>query len=110
MAAKTKVYIKPDSFLAWVAAKNLRADCMALVLGNTIHLYNTSAIDFLKNKKWVLHELKHVEQYEALGILSFLYHYIKESLKKGYYKNAFEVAARNAEDDAYLLDKYELVY
>ncbi|HTN47606.1 MAG TPA: DUF4157 domain-containing protein [Flavipsychrobacter sp.] len=108
-ASKTKVYIKTDSWLAFLAARKLRAGAVAIVFGNTIHLYKTRPGDFLANRSWVLHELKHVEQYQRYGLLKFLYHYLRESFNKGYFNNALEIEARNAENDGSLLDKFEIM-
>ena len=42
----------------------------------------------------VAHELKHVEQIEALGFFRFYYRYFKEQLKHGHIYNTFEIVAR----------------
>lgn len=91
-------YIKENSWLAKIAAKKLRSSNVAMVLGKTIHLYNTSKEDFLKNKKWVKHELCHVQQFKRYGYLTFIGMYLLESLRKGYYNNKFEKEARTAEE------------
>ena len=91
-------YIKENSWLAKIAAKKLRTSGVAMVLGNTIHLYNTSKEEFLQNTKWVKHELCHVQQFKQHGYLGFIIKYLWESLKKGYYNNQFEVEARKAEE------------
>lgn len=106
---KIKVCLKPDSFLAFIAARKLRVLSVAIVFGRTIHLHNVSAQKFLADKRWVLHELKHVEQYERLGFVKFIYTYLRESIKNGYYNNGLEIEARNAEQEDYLLEKYEVV-
>lgn len=80
-----------------------------MVLGRTIHLHNTTAENFLERRSWVLHELKHVAQYDRYGIPGFLWRYLLASGKSGYYLNIFEVEARNAEKEISLLDKYRLV-
>lgn len=69
-----------------------------MVLGKTIHLYNTTEAEFLKNEKWVKHELCHVKQFEEHGYFLFIIKYIWESIRKGYYNNRFEVEAREAEE------------
>ena len=91
-------YIKENSWLAKIAAIKLRSSSVAMVLGKTIHLHNASKEDFLQNKKWVKHELCHVQQFKQHGYLLFIIKYVWESLKKGYYNNKFEVEARAAED------------
>lgn len=45
----------------------------------------------------IRHELRHVEQWYALGPVKFLARYLWESLRHGYYNNPFEVDARSAE-------------
>jgi hypothetical protein len=91
-------YIKENSWLAKIAAIKLRSSSVAMVLGKTIHLHNTTKQEFLQNKKWVKHELCHVQQFKHHGYLLFLIKYVGESLKKGYYNNKFEVEARAAEE------------
>jgi hypothetical protein len=90
--------IKENSWLAKIAAKKLRSSSVAMVLGNTIHLHNTSKEEFLQDKKWLKHELCHIEQFKKHGYIIFLIKYLCESLKKGYYNNKYEVAARAAEE------------
>lgn len=91
-------HIKEKSWLAKIAAKKLRSNSVAMVLGNTIHLHNSTKTEFLQNTKWVKHELCHVQQFKQHGYLGFLVKYLWESLKKGYYNNKFEVEARAAEE------------
>ena len=104
-----QVKIKERSLIAKLAARKLRSRCVALVLGNTIHLHNTTAKDFLSNKQWLLHELKHVEQYSRDGFWRFLWKYLIESVKKGYRNNRYEVEARAAENDGQLLNDYIII-
>ncbi len=96
---KYRVKIKENSWLARIAAWKLKGHGAALVFGSTIYLYNVSRKDFLDDEAWVRHELKHIEQYQQLGKLPFLWFYFIEWIQKGYYKNRFEVAARNAEKE-----------
>jgi hypothetical protein len=103
-----KVRIKENSWLARLAAKKLRFHRIAIVLGHTIYLYNVSLETFLNSKRWVIHELMHVEQYEREGWLNFAWQYIVDYVKVGYYDNKFEIEARNAETDETLLNKYDL--
>ncbi|MGG9971035.1 DUF4157 domain-containing protein [Ferruginibacter sp. SUN002] len=93
----SKVKIKENSFLAKLAAKKLHTTSVAMVLGNTIHLYNTKKEDFLKNESWVKHELCHVQQFKHYGFIKFILLYLWESIKNGYTNNRFEVEARAAE-------------
>ena len=95
---KHSFYIKGNSWLAKIAAKKLSSNKVAMVLGKTIHLYNTGKDDFLKNEKWLKHELCHVQQFKRYGYLTFIGMYVWESLRKGYYNNRFEQEARAAEE------------
>lgn len=81
-----------------MAARKLNVTKVAIVLGNTIHLYNTDKETFLKDERWLKHELCHVKQFREHGFFSFIAKYLWESLKKGYYNNKFEIAARAAEN------------
>lgn len=92
------VRIKENSWLAKIAAAKLRSGSVAIVMGNTIHLYNTSKHDFLQNQCWLKHELCHVRQFKQHGYVQFLVKYLYESIKVGYYNNKFEAAAREAEN------------
>ena len=92
-----KVKIKEQSFLARIAAMKLKCNSAAIVFGTTIHLWNVSRKNFLENERWLLHELQHIRQYKKLGYTSFLFQYLSESIRNGYYKNRFEVEARHAE-------------
>jgi hypothetical protein len=90
--------IKENSWLAKIAAKKLKADSVAMVLGKTIHLYNTTKLNFLGDERWLKHELCHIKQFKEHGYFLFVVKYLWESLRKGYYNNRFEVEARKAED------------
>jgi hypothetical protein len=90
--------IKENSWMAKIAAKKLRASSVAMVLGKTIHLHNTSKAEFLKDEKWVKHELCHIKQFKQYGWINFIVKYLWESLRKGYYNNRFEVEARKSEE------------
>lgn len=90
--------IKENSWLAKLAAKKIGSHSVAMVLGKTIHLHNTAAASFLKDEKWVKHELCHIRQFKQHGYFWFIIKYLWESLRKGYYNNRFEVEARKAEE------------
>lgn len=94
-----KIAIKEKSFIAWVAAQVLHENRMAVTIGETIHLWNAQKDDLLKNKKWLRHELAHVQQFKQTGFLKFIFLYLWESLKHGYHENKFEVEARAKEND-----------
>ena len=89
--------IKENSILARIGAWKLRTGRMAMTIGSTIHLYNTSRKEFLEDQRWLRHELKHVEQYQRYGLVRFLWKYTIESMLRGYYYNRFEIEAREAE-------------
>ncbi len=98
-----KVFIKEKSFVARIAAKIMRAKGIAIVFGKTIHLWNAERADFLADKRWVRHELVHVKQFKKYGFIQFIFMYLWESVKNGYYKNKFEVEAREKENENTLL-------
>ena len=55
--------------------------------------------DFLKNEKWVKHEMCHIQQFKKFGFFKFIYQYLRESARVGYYNNRFEAEARKAESE-----------
>ncbi|WP_205500168.1 hypothetical protein [Rufibacter psychrotolerans] len=85
-----------DSLLARIARWKLKSANVAMVLGKTIHLSGVSKENFLRDSAWVAHELVHVRQFQEHGCLKFLWLYLVESIKKGYYHNKYEVEARMA--------------
>ena len=93
------VRIKENSWIARIAAWKLSASRVAIVVGRTIHLHNTTKEEFLKNKRWVKHEMCHIEQYRRLGLVRFIALYLWDSLLHGYRNNKFEIEARQAEKD-----------
>ncbi len=94
----SRINIRENSWMAWLAAKKLGAPAVAITLGNTIYLHRTGREHFLNNERWVKHELKHVEQFRRYGYFRFIFLYLAECLRKGYYHNRFEIEARKAED------------
>jgi hypothetical protein len=94
-----KIYIKEDSLFARIAAWKLKQDKMAMVLGRTILLHNTTKAEIINNKKWLRHELAHVKQFRQHGFFNFLFQYIIESIRHGYRDNKYEKEARAAEED-----------
>lgn len=86
------------SWIAKVAARKLKHKHLAMVFGNTIHLYGVSKTDFIKNERWVRHEMEHIKQFKQHGFIPFIYKYLLESYRNGYYNNKFEIEARAAED------------
>ena len=101
-----KVKIVENSWIAKCGAKYLKVNNVALTIGNTIFLHNATKQDLLSNKTWLAHELVHVQQYEKLGVIKFLFFYLYECAVKGYYNNKFEVEARANENDISILQQY----
>jgi len=91
--------IKEQSFIARLAAWKLNSGKVAIVMGKTIHLHNTSKQEFLQNKSWFYHELKHVQQFQQYGFLPFIVLYLWESILHGYTNNKYEIEARAAGKD-----------
>ena len=89
--------IKEHSLIAALAAWKLSAKRVAIVIGRTIHLHNATKDEFLSNPRWLKHELCHIEQFRRYGFFRFMVMYVWESMRKGYYKNKYEVEAREAE-------------
>ena len=104
-----KVKIKENSCVAKIAAAKMKADKVAIVFGSTIHLHNTKRNEFLQDKSWVCHELKHVQQYRENGSLGFIAKYLFEWMKKGYFNNKFEVEARRSENDRELISEADFI-
>ena len=75
-----KVKIKENSFIARIAAGKLKANRVAIVIGNTIHLHNTSRENFMKDVQWVRHEIIHVLQFRTHGFISFIFKYYQSLL------------------------------
>lgn len=104
-----QVFVKENSVLAKWGAKKLKANNIALTIGNTIYLHNATKQQLIQNTSWLCHELVHVQQYEKLGFAKFLIMYIYEWIVKGYYNNKFEVEARENESDYTILLQYVVV-
>ena len=79
---------------ARIARMVLKSSNVAMVLGKTIHLSGVSRDTFLKDEGWLAHELCHIRQFREHGFFRFLWLYLKESWRVGYYNNKFEVEAR----------------
>jgi hypothetical protein len=105
----TQVKIKENSWLARIAARNLNSTKVAMVIGKTIHLHNSTKEEFLSDQRWVCHEIAHVKQYRELGLFTFIILYLLESFNKGYENNKFEVEARRKERDAAILNGIRFV-
>lgn len=108
MTRQLSVKLHSSSLIARIAACKLKERSVAITIGRHICLYGISKEDFLKDKSWVCHELAHVEQYAQHGFLRFIFLYLKESRKNGYFNNRFEADARNREQEFSLLEKYAI--
>lgn len=84
------------SLFARIARMVLKSSNVAMVLGETIHLSGVDRNTFLKDEGWVAHELCHIRQFRENGFFRFLWLYLKESMRVGYYNNKYEVEARKA--------------
>lgn len=88
--------IVEKSWFARIARMVLKSSNVAMVLGKTIHLSGVDKQTFLNDKGWFEHELCHIRQFQEHGFFRFLWLYVKESYRVGYYNNKFEVEAREA--------------
>lgn len=85
-----------NSPLARVARLVLgNASQVAMVLGQTVHLSGATREEFLADPEWVAHEEVHLRQFREYGFVNFLFQYLVESARVGYYRNKFEVEARD---------------
>lgn len=92
-----QVKIKEKSWQARLAAKYLKTNSVALVLGKTIHLWGVNRDYFLSDASWVKHELVHIAQFKKYGWIKMAGLYLLETIKKGYHQNKFEIEAREGE-------------
>ncbi|MDB5236236.1 MAG: hypothetical protein JWR44_3229 [Hymenobacter sp.] len=90
--------------LARIARLVLRSPRVAMVIGRTVHLSGASREEFLADAEWVAHEQVHLRQYQENGLLPFLWKYLVESARVGYYHNKYEVEAREEARRAVLAD------
>src|SRR5690606_18861358 len=97
-----------NSRLARLAAWKLKGSGAAIVFGNVIHLYGVSRGDFLANVPWVRHEVCHVKQYRKYGFWRFLWLYVVQWTRVGYWNISFEKEARLAERNVHELDGVEI--
>jgi hypothetical protein len=100
--------IRENSWVAKLAARKMRSPCIAIVFGRVIHLHGVSREDFLANIRWVRHEVRHVRQYRQHGFWPFLWRYLIDWVRFGYYNIPFEKDARQAEKNARELDGVEI--
>ncbi|MDX5419098.1 MAG: hypothetical protein LPK09_07765 [Hymenobacteraceae bacterium] len=88
--------IVENSPFARIARMVLKSRNVAMVLGKTIHLSGVKREAFLKDSGWLAHELCHIRQFQEHGYVRFLWLYLRESIRVGYYNNKYEVEARIA--------------
>ena len=98
------VFIKEKSWLAKKAAQKLHSPAAAIVMRKTIHLWGVTRKEFLQSPLWVRHEVAHVYQYKKYGLVRFLFLYLTDYARVGYYKNRFEQEARSKENEVKILD------
>ena len=84
------------SLFARIARMVLKSSNVAMVIGKTIYLSGVSREAFLRDESWLAHELCHIRQFQEHGFFRFLWLYLKESWRVGYYNNKYEVEARLA--------------
>ncbi len=95
--------IVENSPFARLARLKLAAPNVAMVLGKSIHLSGVSREQFLRDPFWIAHEMEHIRQFARHGRLGFLFRYLRDWARHGYYQIPFEVEARAAaERDAHL--------
>ena len=109
-AGKIRVRIRQNALLAKIACKCIRQKDVALTIFKTIYLSHSSPDNFLANQRWVAHELAHVRQFMTFGRVRFLWMYLMESLRKGYYQNKWEAEARAQEEQPGILEDYYFEY
>jgi len=88
--------IVEKSWFARIARMVLKSSNVAMVLGKSIHLSGVDKQTFLADGGWLAHELCHIRQFQEHGYFRFLWLYLKESYRVGYYNNKYEVEAREA--------------
>lgn len=91
------VTIKQNAWQARIAARMLKTNRVAIVLGSTIYLWGVTKEDFMRDKKWLAHELTHIQQFARYGKLRFTLMYLWQSIRHGYHNNKFEREARDSE-------------
>jgi hypothetical protein len=72
----------------------LRGNFIAFAIGKYVVVKNKT----LANKT-IIHELRHVYQWQTLGFFRFIWEYLREQVKHGYTCNAFEEDARIAAEE-----------
>ena len=88
-----------NSPFARIARVVLKSRSVAMVLGGSIHLSGATKAEFLRDPRWVAHEMCHIRQYQQYGRVGFLRRYLRDWLRHGYYNIPFEAEARVAGDE-----------
>ena len=83
-----------NSPLARIARLVLGTRRVAMVIGQTVHLSGATRAAFLADPEWVAHEEVHIRQFREHGFVPFLWKYLVESARVGYFDNKYEVEAR----------------
>jgi hypothetical protein len=86
--------IVENAFLARLAAIKLNSPAVAMVWKDRIYLSGVSKEAFLKDRKWLVHEMVHIAQFRRHGTFRFVFLYLFEWIKKGYRNNKYEIEAR----------------
>ncbi|MGE7777424.1 DUF4157 domain-containing protein [Chitinophaga sp. NPDC101104] len=103
-----KCRIREGSMVARIAAWKMGSGNIAIVFGNVIHLHGVSRERFLANTAWVRHEVRHVRQYREAGFWRFLWRYVRDWRRYGYYNIPYEKDARLAEANPRELEGVEI--
>jgi len=98
------IMIKENSWRARIAARQLKGTRAAIVFKNVIYLWGVDKEAFLLNLSWARHEVAHVYQYKKYGLARFIWLYLLETARSGYYNNRFEAEARSKEEDLSILE------
>jgi hypothetical protein len=102
------VYIQENSWIAAIAARNLRSTTCALVIRNTVYLHGMTRHEFIQTPSLLRHEVEHIRQWQREGFFFFLAKYLWYSFRVGYYNNPFEVEARDSESDLGFLQQIRI--
>jgi hypothetical protein len=97
--------IREKSWLARIASWKLGEKQVAMVMGRTVHLANTTREEFLEDKTWVCHEIIHLLQYRQYGLIGFWWRYLWDYVRYGYHQIRFEKEARAGEKDERFLER-----
>lgn len=105
------INVKEQSVLAKIAAWKLKAKSgTAITIGNTIYLHHCSVDNFLRHKRWALHEVQHVLQFKKYGLITFTVMYVWSAIRSGYFQSKWEIEAREAEDNDHILSTYKIFF